>query len=131
MKTRFLKVAAAAALTAAAIGQASAQEVTLKVHHFLPASSFAQTLFIQPWCDRIAKESNNKMKCQIYPSMQLGGSPPQLFEQARDGVADVVWTLPGYTAGRFPSVEVFEMPFMMQSPEATSKAVWDLSLIHI
>lgn len=51
--------------------------------------------------------------------------PPQLFEQARDGVADVVWTLPGYTAGRFPSVEVFEMPFMMQSPEATSKAVWD------
>jgi len=124
MKTRFLKLAAATALTAAAIGQtASAQEVTLKVHHFLPASSFAQTLFIQPWCDKIAKESNNKMKCQIYPSMQLGGSPPQLFEQARDGVADVVWTLPGYTAGRFPSVEVFEMPFMMQSPEATSKAM--------
>ena len=121
MKSRFFKVAAAAALTAAAFSQtATAQEVTLKVHHFLPASSFAQTLFIQPWCDRIAKESNNKMKCQIYPSMQLGGSPPQLFEQARDGVADVVWTLPGYTAGRFPSVEVFEMPFMMQSPEATS-----------
>ncbi|BDU53511.1 TRAP transporter substrate-binding protein [Limnohabitans sp. INBF002] len=126
MKTRFLKVAAAAAFTAAALGQAaSAQEVTLKVHHFLPASSFAQTLFIQPWCDRIAKESNNKMKCQIYPSMQLGGSPPQLFEQARDGVADVIWTLPGYTAGRFPSIEVFELPFMMQSPEATSKALWD------
>ena len=67
MKTRLLKVAAAA-LTAAAIGQtASAQEVTLKVHHFLPASSHAQTMFIQPWCDKIAKESNNKMKCQIYP----------------------------------------------------------------
>lgn len=125
MKTRFLKVAAAA-LTAVALSPAvMAQEVTLKVHHFLPASSYAQTLFIQPWCDRIAKESNNKMKCQIYPSMQLGGSPPQLFEQARDGVADVIWTLPGYTAGRFPSIEVFELPFMMQSPEATSKALWD------
>ncbi len=80
MKTRFLKVAAAAAMVAAMSPTAMAQEVTLKVHHFLPASSFAQTLFIQPWCDRIAKESNNKMKCQIYPSMQLGGSPPQLFE---------------------------------------------------
>jgi TRAP-type C4-dicarboxylate transport system substrate-binding protein len=99
--------------------------VTLKVHHFLPASSFANTLLIQPWCDKIAKESANRLKCQIYPSMQLGGTPPQLFEQARDGVADVVWTLPGYTAGRFPSLEVFELPFMMQSPEATSKAVWD------
>jgi TRAP-type transport system periplasmic protein len=48
-----------------------------------------------------------------------------LFEQARDGVADIVWTLPGYTAGRFPSVEAFELPFMMQNPEATSKALWD------
>jgi TRAP-type C4-dicarboxylate transport system substrate-binding protein len=129
MKKHFLKVAAITAIaafaTAAVSPAAMAQDVTLKVHHFLPASSFAQTLFIQPWCDRIAKESNNKMKCQIYPSMQLGGSPPQLFEQARDGVVDVIWTLPGYTAGRFPSIEVFELPFMMQSPEATSKALWD------
>ena len=125
MKHRFLKVAVAALTAAALSPSVMAQEVVLKVHHFLPASSFAQTLFIQPWCDKIAKESNNKMKCQIYPSMQLGGSPPQLFEQARDGVADVIWTLPGYTAGRFPSIEVFELPFMMQSPEATSKALWD------
>ena len=47
MKTRFLKVAAAAAFAVAALSPAAqAQEVTLKVHHFLPASSFAQTLFI-------------------------------------------------------------------------------------
>ncbi len=123
MKTRLRLVLAA--LGAAAATQAAAQEVTLKVHYFLPASSFANTLFITPWCERIAKESNNKMKCQMYPSMQLGGTPAQLYDQVRDGVADVVWTLPGYTAGRFPSVEVFELPFMMNNPESTSKAVWD------
>ena len=44
-----------------------------------------------------------------------------------DGVADVVWTLPGYTAGRFPLSEVFELPFMMTNPEATSKALWDFN----
>ena len=104
---------------------ASAQDVTLKVHHFLPAGSAAQKMFIQPWCDRIAKESNNKMKCQIYPSMQLGGTPPQLVDQVRDGTVDVIWTLPGYTAGRYPLTEVFELPFMMTEPEATSKALWD------
>lgn len=102
-----------------------AQEVTLKVHFFLPATSYANTLFITPWCEQIAKDSNNRMKCQIYPSMQLGGTAPQLYEQVRGGVADVVWTLPGYTPGRFPAVEVFELPFMMQNPEATSKALWD------
>jgi TRAP-type C4-dicarboxylate transport system substrate-binding protein len=40
-------------------------------------------------------------------------------------VADIVWTLPGYTAGRFPLSQVFELPFMMNNPEATSKALWD------
>lgn len=118
--------AALAVLAATSLSGAMAQDVTtLKVHFFLPATSFANTLFITPWCDKIAKESANKMKCQLYPSMQLGGTPPQLFEQVRDGVADIVWTLPGYTAGRFPAVEVFELPFMMQNPESTSKALWD------
>ncbi|MEX8495000.1 TRAP transporter substrate-binding protein [Sphaerotilus sp.] len=117
---------AAAAVLCGLPGTAAAQDVvTLKVHHFLPAGAYAQTMFIQPWCDKIARESNQKMKCQIYPSMQLGGTPPQLFDQVRDGVVDIAWTLPGYTPGRFPRIEVFELPFMMQSPEATSKAVWD------
>lgn len=102
-----------------------AQEITLKVHHFLPSNSYANTMFIQPWCERIQKESNQRMKCQIYPSMQLGGTPAQLVSQVRNGVVDVIWTLQGYTAGMFPLLEVFELPFMMQDPEATSKAVWD------
>jgi TRAP-type C4-dicarboxylate transport system substrate-binding protein len=127
---KFRKTLAAASLALMAATGALAQEVTLKVHFFLPASSFANTLLITPWCDKVAKESANRMKCQIYPSMQLGGTPPQLFEQVRDGVADIVWTLPGYTAGRFPSVEAFELPFMMQNPEATSKALWDYVQIH-
>ena len=40
-----------------------------------------------------------------------------------DGVVDIVWTLPGYTPGRFPTVEVFELPFMMANAEATSQRV--------
>ncbi|MBK6335916.1 MAG: TRAP transporter substrate-binding protein [Betaproteobacteria bacterium] len=116
---------AAGAAMLVALAPAHAQEVTLKVHHFLPAGSAANTMFIMPWCERIAKESGNRMKCQIYPSMQLGGTPPQLYDQVKDGVVDVIWTLPGYTAGRFPLTEVFELPFMMQNPEATSKALWD------
>jgi TRAP-type C4-dicarboxylate transport system substrate-binding protein len=122
---------AAAAFCALAATPAAAQDVvTLKVHHFLPAGSYASTQFIQPWCEKIARDSNNRMKCQIYPSMQLGGTPPQLVDQVKDGVADIVWTLSGYTAGRFPLTEVFELPFMMQNPEATSKALWEYIQQH-
>ncbi len=103
-----------------------------KVHHFLPAGSYANSQNIQSWCDKIAKESANWLKCQIYPSMQLDGALPKLFEQVKVGVADVIGTLPGYTAGRFPLTEVFELPFMMQNQdaEASSKALWDYLQQH-
>lgn len=105
-------------------GAACAQEVTLRVHHFLPPPSTAHARFITPWCEKIGRESGGRLKCQIYPSMQLGGTPPQLYDQAKDGVADIVWTLPGYTAGRFPAIEAFELPFMMTQPEGTARALW-------
>ena len=115
------KTLIAVAIGAAAV-VAQAQEVTLKVHHFLGPQSTQHTLMFGAWCDKLAKESANKLKCQIYPSMQLGGSPPQLYDQAKDGIADIVWTVAGYSAGRFPKIEVFELPFMMTNAEATSRA---------
>ncbi|MBR0564748.1 TRAP transporter substrate-binding protein [Azoarcus sp. L1K30] len=123
MRKVFLGVAALALMPTLA----AAEEVVLKVAHFLPPVSPAHTKFIQPWCDKIEAESKGKMKCQIYPAMQLGGTPPQLLNQVRDGVADIVWTLPGYTPGRFPVSEVFELPFMTTTHEASSRAFWDFS----
>jgi TRAP-type C4-dicarboxylate transport system substrate-binding protein len=57
--------------------------------------------------------------------MQLGGTPAQLFDQARDGVADIIWTVPTYQAGRFTKSEVFELPFMVKSSEKGSQALWE------
>ncbi len=119
---RMLSVVTVALLGA---GAANAQEVTLKIHHFLPPQGTIQARVFVPWCEKIGKESGGRIKCQIYPAMQLGGTPPQLFDQARDGVADIVWTLPTYQAGRFPKSEVFELPFMAKNAETGSPAFWD------
>jgi TRAP-type C4-dicarboxylate transport system substrate-binding protein len=67
---------------------------------------------LAPWAKKVEDASQGKIKIEIFPSMQLGGTPPQLYDQARDGVADIVWTLPGSTPGRFPTTEVFELPFL-------------------
>lgn len=109
-------------------GSASAQVVTLKVHHFLPPGSTVHRNFIVPWCEKIAKESAGRLKCQIYPAMQMGGSPPQLYDQVKDGVADIVWTVPSYQAGRFPVIEAFELPFMVQDSERASRGLWNYAL---
>ena len=126
MKIRKTLVPLAAALgLSLAAGHASAQEVTLKVHHFLGPQATSQRLLLGPWCEKIARESNNRLKCQIYPAMQLGGTPPQLFDQAKDGVADIIWTVPTYQAGRFLKSEVFELPFMTRTARGGSRAFWE------
>jgi TRAP-type C4-dicarboxylate transport system substrate-binding protein len=65
--------------------------------------------------------------------MQLGGKPPELMDQAIDGVADIVWTVVGYTPGRYPSTEVFELPFMMTDSGAgpVSRAYWEMFESHM
>lgn len=104
---------------------ALAQEagVELKIHHFLPAQAPAQRDLIEPWAKAVEEQSDGRITARIFPAMQLGGKAPQLIDQVRDGVVDVVWTLPSYTPGRYPAISVFELPFVVSNAEATSQAV--------
>lgn len=106
---------------------ASAQDVTLKFHHLLGPKSPAHTQMIEPWAKRVEASSGGKLKIEIYPSMSLGGKPPQLVRQVRDGVVDIIWTVLGYTPGLFPRSEVFELPFVhTNNATATNLAMRDL-----
>jgi TRAP-type C4-dicarboxylate transport system substrate-binding protein len=117
-------IAAAAALGAASLaGKALAQPtITLRLHQFLPPQAPIPARAITPWAKKIEAESGGRIKVQLFHSMSMGGSPPQLFDQARDGVADIVWTVLGYTPGRFNKAEVFELPFMSGAAEPASRA---------
>jgi TRAP-type C4-dicarboxylate transport system substrate-binding protein len=117
---------ACAALTATT---AMAQEVTLRLHQFLPPQATIPSKAIVPWAKKVEAESGGRIKIQLFHAMQLGGSPAQLYDQAKDGVADITWTVLGYTPGRFVKTEVFEIPFIApagpNAGEATSRAAWE------
>jgi TRAP-type transport system periplasmic protein len=104
---------------------AAAQEVTLRMHSFLPPVANPAKHFMAPWAEKIAKDSNGRIKVQVYPSMQLGGKAEQLLGQVRDGVVDIVWTLPGFTPGVMPKLEIFELPFLHRSTHATVMSLQD------
>jgi TRAP-type C4-dicarboxylate transport system substrate-binding protein len=111
-------------LTGPAFGQA---EITLKLHHFLGPKSPAQTNMLEPWAKRIAEASKGKVKIDLFPSMALGGKPPDLIKQVRDGVVDLVWTVNGYTPALFPRSEVFELPFVhVGNLQATNLAMREM-----
>jgi len=127
--------AAGASLAAPAVlrvTRAHAAEVTLRLHHFLPPVASVPKHMLEPWAKRVADGTGGRLKIELYPSMQLGGTPPQLYDQAKDGVADIVWTLPGYTAGRFPSTEVFELPFVAaRSARINARAAQEFAEEHL
>ncbi len=131
IRRTFLGALGGVALAALLATGAAAQEVTLKLHQFLPAQANVPKLILDVWADNIEKDSGGRIKVDRFPSMQLGGAPPELMDQVIDGVADVIWTVVGYTPGRFPSTEVFELPFMVSDARAASYAYWKMFDSHM
>ncbi|MGX5650978.1 TRAP transporter substrate-binding protein [Hydrogenophaga borbori] len=111
---------ASATLALPALAQ---QTVTLRLHQMLPPQATIPARALTPWAQKVEAESGGRIKVQLFHAMQLGGAPPQLYDQAKDGVVDLTWTVLGYTPGRFPKTEVFELPFMSGNAESSSRAL--------
>jgi TRAP-type transport system periplasmic protein len=132
---RALLTSMAASLAGPAVlrlARAETPQVTLKLHHFFSSVSSAHADFLAPWARKVEAESGGRIRIELFPSMQLGGAPEQLFDQARDGVADIVWMAPSNTPGRFPRAEVFELPFVPSGRAlVNSKALQDYAAANL
>jgi TRAP-type transport system periplasmic protein len=122
-RRNFLAGSAAGVLTLAA-GKASAQDViTMRMHLLVPLETTIASGALIPFFKAVEADSGGRLKIELYPSMQLGGSPFSLYDQARDGVVEFTQTVIGYTPGRFPKTETFELPFLMSDVVSTSVAL--------
>lgn len=120
-------------VTALALGAtgALAQEVTLRLHQFLSPTANVPTKVLDVWADNIERDSEGRIRIERFGSMALGGTPPELIDQAIDGIVDLVWTVNGFTPGRFPRTEVFELPFFVEDARAASHAYWKMYEEHM
>ncbi|HZM36496.1 MAG TPA: TRAP transporter substrate-binding protein [Burkholderiales bacterium] len=122
---RLTTLAAAAALGAGLAAPAS-QAQELRLSTFVPPGHIIYREIIIPFGQDLEKATNGQVKLTGYPSMQLGGKPPELFRQAVDGVADLVFTLPGYTSPAFPRVGIIELPGLKEDGFKATDMMWDL-----
>jgi TRAP-type C4-dicarboxylate transport system substrate-binding protein len=112
--------------------RADAPQLTLKLHHSFSAVSAVHEKFLAPWARKVEADSGGRIRIDLFPSMQLGGAPAHLFDQARDGVADIVWAVPSATPGRFPKSEAFELPFVLSHRAlVNSKALEDFAAANL
>jgi TRAP-type C4-dicarboxylate transport system substrate-binding protein len=128
MTTRrtMMSLMAGAAMAIGFGSPAMAAEHEFNLQSFLPAQATIPKLIIDVWADSVEAASDGKIKINRFPSMQLGGKPPQLIDQVIDGAIDITWNVVGYTPGRFPSTEVFELPFMVNDARPASAAFWKM-----
>lgn len=106
-----LSLLAAAATLAANL--ASAQTV-LTVSSWVPPTH-ALSVSQKEWCDLLEKNTSGKMKCHILP--RGVSAPPGTFDAVKNGLADVSFTVHGYTPGRFVATQMAELPFLGNAAE--------------
>ena len=111
---------------------ADAPQFSLKLHHAFSSVSSAHDKFLAPWARQVEAQSGGRIRIDLFPSMQLGGAPADLFDQARDGIVDIAWAQPSNTPGRFPKIEAFELPFVpSRRALVSSKAVDDYARANL
>lgn len=100
--------------------------VELKLAHFWPAVHPVETDLIVPWSEEINQVTGGKVKITSYPNEMLLKAN-DIYDGVVKGVADIGVSCFSYTRGRFPVLEVFELPgITCESSAAASKVAWEL-----
>jgi TRAP-type transport system periplasmic protein len=101
-------------------GVAFGQTIELKFEHFMPAASKQHADVIVPWARQIEAASNGRLRFNIAPGMGFGHKPFEFLDKTAQGEVDLVWTMAGYTPGRYPKLGVFELPWVVSSRAAVT-----------
>lgn len=99
--------------------------VTLTLAHPFPGQHLIQVNMIEPWVEQVAEATNGTVTIEIHPGGALTAAT-DAYDNAASGAIDMGWALHGYTPGRFPLTDVIELPFMFDSAEEATNALWDL-----
>ena len=124
MKRSLPFLAAVAALCST--GGAGAQTV-LTTSSWVPPTH-ALTLAQKEWCDLVEQNSKGKVKCNHLP--RAVAAPPGTFDAVKNGLADVSFTVHGYTPGRFVLTQMAEFPFLGDGAEPLSVAFNRVAMKH-
>jgi TRAP-type C4-dicarboxylate transport system substrate-binding protein len=119
MKLTTLLTAAALAATATA-GQAR----DLSLAYFMGPNHPMNAAVFTPFAEKLAEVSGGALTVTQFPGGALNGAPPKQYSILLDGVADIVFHLPGYTQPLFPITTSVTTPGMCVDAIDCTEAMW-------
>jgi len=127
MTTRRTLTAAALAVMAMGYASLAQAQTTLTVSVWLPPTHPVPQA-IMKWAQDLEQGSKGRIKAQLLPKPVT--APPGSYNAVRDGLADVSFTVLGYTPGRFSLSEFAELPLTSATAEQGSVAFYRVASKH-
>ena len=104
------------------VTQSQAQNVSLTVSHWLPATHVLRTQALDLWMKDVTEVTQGRVTFRVLP--KIVGSAPAQVDVVRDGLADVATIAHGYVPGRFALQEIAELPFLGNNGAGVGAAYW-------
>jgi TRAP-type C4-dicarboxylate transport system substrate-binding protein len=108
-----------------AAGPALAQPRELSLATNFPPTHTMQVRVFAPLAERVAAASGNQVRIRIFPAGELGAGPERNFQRVVDGVADIGFSLPGYTGSLFPRTMMLELPGVLPADRSVPDRIWN------
>lgn len=112
-------------LTAAAVMALglSARAEELSLAYFMGPKHPMNAAVFTPFAEKLAEVSGGAMTVKQFPGGALNSVPPKQYSILLDGVADIVFTLPGYTGEVFPMTNVINLPGLCDDSISCTEAL--------
>jgi len=123
MKTA-LTLASAAALAWAGVTSAPALARDLALAYFMGPGHPMNRAVFTPFAEKLAEVSGGELTVTQFPGGALNSVPPKQYSILLDGVADVAFHLPGYTAQLFPVTTSITIPGTCNDAVECTEALW-------
>ena len=114
-----LSVFAAALIMGGMSPVSAADPVKLTYSCFFPPTHI-QSKLAEAWCKEVEKRTGGKVKVEYFPGQTLTKAK-QVYDGVVQGMSDIGFCLFGYTRGRFPLMEVVDLPLGYKSGKAATK----------
>jgi TRAP-type transport system periplasmic protein len=98
---------------------------TLRFGYEQSTTSYYELYLWQPWAKSVETATQGRVKIELYPSQTLFKST-DATNAVKTGIADLGFVIPAYFPGKYPAIDVVQLPFGSSTSNGASQVVWNL-----
>lgn len=104
---------------------ASGKTWKLRFGYEQSTTSYYQLYLWEPWAKAVAEATKGRVTIDLYPAQTLFKST-DATSAVQTGIADLGFVIPAYFPGKYPVIDVAQLPFGASTSNGASQIIWNL-----